>query len=139
LKFYIAGRNAPAWFVKRLKYENVIYCGEVENAAEFMNRKAVMIVPLFSGSGMRIKIIEGMLMGKAIITTTIGTEGIPSKDCHNILIANTPKAFITQINTIVKDRKLYDTISENAFAFVRENFDNLRIAEAVMKFYEKCF
>ena len=47
-----------------------------------------MIVPLFSGSGMRIKIIEGMALGKPIVTTPIGTEGISTTSGTNILIAD---------------------------------------------------
>jgi polysaccharide biosynthesis protein PslH len=53
--------------------------GEVPDAYLFINSKAVMVVPLFSGSGMRIKIIEGMALGKPIVTTPIGTEGISTQ------------------------------------------------------------
>ena len=48
-----------------------------------------MIVPLQAGGGLRIKIIEGMALGKTIISTTIGAQGIPYTDQENILIANT--------------------------------------------------
>ena len=61
LTFTIAGRNASTDFIKQIKsYRNIIFKGEIENAIDFMHQHNVMIVPLLSGSGMRIKIIEGM-------------------------------------------------------------------------------
>jgi hypothetical protein len=50
--------------------------GEVDDALEFVNSKSIMIVPLLSGGGMRVKIVEGMAMQKCIISTTLGAEGI---------------------------------------------------------------
>ena len=66
LNLYIAGRNAPPWLVSKFQEKNVVYLGEVEDAHSFIRSKSVMIVPLFSGSGMRIKIIEGMALGKPL-------------------------------------------------------------------------
>lgn len=137
LKFYVAGRNAPDWFVKKMDYPNVEYCGEVENAYQFMASKALMIVPLLSGSGMRVKIIEGMALQKTIITTSIGTEGIKTTDGENILIANTPLEFSEKIAKILLDRRLFDQIGLNALNFVRQNFDNQRIAQKLLDFYQK--
>ena len=73
LKFYLAGRMMPEW-LEKLSIDNIEVLGEVEDAQELIKSKAVMIVPLFSGSGIRIKIIEGMALGKAIISTEIGAE-----------------------------------------------------------------
>lgn len=95
LKFYIAGRNANQ--IKFPEQKNVVVTGEVENAYDFMNSKAVMIVPLFSGSGIRVKIIEGMALGKTIVSTSLGAEGIPCKDGQNILIADSPELFAEKI------------------------------------------
>ena len=57
-----------------------------------------MVVPLLSGSGMRVKILEGMALGKVIITTSLGLEGIPASHQENILIADTPEQFIEWID-----------------------------------------
>lgn len=67
VKFYLAGRNAPEWFERRIKLEGVEYLGEINDAYDFINSKAIMVVPLFSGSGMRIKIIEGMSDRKSVV------------------------------------------------------------------------
>jgi len=137
LKFYLAGRNAPDWFARLIKQEGVEYLGEINDAYDFINSKAVMVVPLFSGSGMRIKIIEGMALGKPIVTTDIGTEGIPTENGKNILIANDADRFVDAINQLIHDRDLSNRIGKSAIGFIQEKFDNLSQAEALIEFYKQ--
>lgn len=137
VKFYLAGRNAPDWFARRVKRAGVEYLGEINDAYDFINSKAIMVVPLFSGSGMRIKIIEGMSLGKPIVTTDIGTEGIPTTNSENILIANDADQFVDAVVKLVNDRELADNIGKNAIGFIQEKFDNLSQAEALIEFYKQ--
>ena len=137
LKFYVAGRNAPEWFERRLYGKNIVYMGEVEDAYEFINSKAIMVAPVFSGSGMRIKIVEGMALGKPIVTTSIGTEGIATTTGENILIADEAPAFIAAIESLLEDRKLFDQIGKSAIDFVQKKFDNLALATELVEFYSK--
>lgn len=137
LKFYIAGKNVPAWIESRFKSEHVIFLGEVEDAYSFMNSKAIMIVPLHSGTGMRIKIIEGMALGKAIVSTTVGCEGIPAIDHENILIADNPPDFIGSIDTLLADKALFERLCKNSVDFIRAKFDNLAIVGALIDFYKQ--
>ena len=137
LKFYLAGRNAPEWFERIIKQEGVVYLGEINDAYDFINSKAVMVVPLFSGSGMRIKIIEGMALGKPIVTTDIGTEGIPTENGKNILIANDAEKFTDAIKQLINDRDLSNRIGKSAIGFIQEKFDNLSQAEALIEFYKQ--
>jgi len=137
LKFYLAGRNAPEWFERIIKQEGVVYLGEINDAYDFINSKAIMVVPLFSGSGMRIKIIEGMALGKPIVTTDIGTEGIPTENGKNILIANDADRFTDAITQLINDRELSNRIGKSAIGFIQEKFDNLSQAEALIEFYKQ--
>lgn len=137
LKFYIAGRNTPDWLRKRMKLSNVIFEGEVLDAYKFMNSKSIMVVPLFSGSGMRIKIIEGMALGKPIVTTTIGTEGISTTTGRNIVVADEATPFIEAISELIENQDYFDRISRNAIEYIHEKFDNLTSASALVKFYKK--
>ncbi len=137
LKFYIAGRRAPEWLVKRFNAPNIIYMGEVADAYEFMNSKSIMIVPLFSGSGMRIKIIEGMALGKPIVTTPIGTEGISTMSGKNIYIADNEQEFLLDIERLITDPELFKAISANAIEYIQQKFDNLALAGALISFYKK--
>jgi glycosyltransferase involved in cell wall biosynthesis len=137
LKFYIAGRKAPDWLVRRFKAPNIVFMGEVDDAYQFINSKSIMVVPLFSGSGMRIKIIEGMALGKPIVSTPIGTEGISTQSGKNILIADNEQEFISDIERLITDNELFLSISRNAIEYIQEKFDNLALAGALTGFYEK--
>ncbi|MDD4227092.1 MAG: glycosyltransferase family 4 protein [Mariniphaga sp.] len=137
LKFYIAGRKAPDWLVRRFNVPNIIFLGEVPDAYQFMNSKSIMVVPLFSGSGMRIKIIEGMALGKPIVSTPIGTEGIATQSGTNILIAENEKEFVAGIEQLIADKELFVNISKNAIEYIQNKFDNLALAGALTDFYKK--
>jgi len=137
LKFYLAGRNAPDWFERRIKLDGVVYLGEINDAYDFINSKAIMVVPLFSGSGMRIKIIEGMALGKPIVTTDIGTEGIPTTNGDNIQIANDAEQFINAINQLINNRELSNQIGKNAIEFIQQKYDNLSQAGALINFFKQ--
>lgn len=137
LKFYIAGRNAPEWLQKIFEKKNIVYLGEILDAHKYMNSKAIMLAPLFSGSGIRVKIIEGMALGKTIITTSVGAEGIDVEDNHNILIANNSEKFIEAIDKLVDNKELVENIGHNAHNFVKEHFNIATISMNLLNFYKK--
>jgi glycosyltransferase involved in cell wall biosynthesis len=136
LKFYVAGRNAPEWLTSKLKVPNVIFKGEVADAYEFMNSKSIMIVPIFSGSGMRIKIIEGMALGKSIVSTPIGAEGIEVTPDENIVIASEVNEFTNAVTQLIEDNEFFNKIGKNAIEFIHEKFDNLDAASRLIDFYK---
>ena len=136
LKFYLAGRMMPEW-LENLKRDNIEVLGEVENAQEFINSKAVMIVPLFSGSGIRIKIIEGMALGKAIISTDIGAEGIAYTHGLNILIANTPEEFLKAIDKFVSSKEFCEKVGANARKLIEDDHDIDKITHKLLAFYKR--
>lgn len=136
LKFYVAGRNAPDWLIQKLDRPNVVFKGEVDDAYDFMNSKAIMVVPLFSGSGMRIKIIEGLALGKSIVSTSIGAEGIDIENRKHLLIANTSDEFVQAVSELVENRNMHDELRRNAIDFIHENFDNLAAAGKLVDFYK---
>lgn len=132
--FTVAGRNASNDLVQKLKqHPNVNYIGEVPDAIEFMKSNSVMLVPLLSGSGMRVKIIEGMAAGSTIISTSIGAEGIDVTDKKNIIIADTPEEFINAMNKITTAQ--ISQIGNNAIEFIKENYEAIAIAKKLLEFY----
>lgn len=136
LKFYLAGRNAPPYFSK-LNEPNVVYLGEVDSAHDFIRSKSVMVVPLLSGSGMRIKIIEGMALGKAIITTSIGREGIGITHGQNMMVADTPEEFLEAVRYLLSGKQKVVDMGKNAVDFVNEHYDNRQIMRSLSDFYQK--
>jgi glycosyltransferase involved in cell wall biosynthesis len=120
LRFRIAGRNIPPHW-KQLNYQGVEIVGEVASAADFLEENGVMVVPLWSGSGVRIKIIEAMAAGKVIITTTIGLEGIGAIHKKNVLLADTVNEFVDAVTFCLQQPAQCQAIAENARQFILEN------------------
>ncbi|RLD64796.1 MAG: hypothetical protein DRI95_10075 [Bacteroidetes bacterium] len=134
-KFFIAGRNAPAHFKKRIKYHDIIYEGEIEDVSEFIKDKKIMIVPLLSGSGMRVKIIEAFIHGKAVVSTKLGAIGTKSIDNEHLLIAETANEFVEKIGFLLHNETVYKKIIANAHNLVSENFDIFEISKSLAQFY----
>jgi glycosyltransferase involved in cell wall biosynthesis len=137
LKWYIAGRNAPVSLIKKFSKPGIVWAGEIENASEFIKDKSIMIVPLFSGSGMRIKILEAFSHAKPVVSTTLGARGTMANDNENILLADIPQKFVEQIGCILEQAHLYKTISINGYEHARKNFDNNIISRALSNFYKQ--
>jgi glycosyltransferase involved in cell wall biosynthesis len=112
--------------------------GEVDDAKEFVNSKAIMIVPLLSGGGMRVKIVEGMAMQKCIISTSLGSEGINFKNGHNILIADTREEFYDAIQHCVTDEEFCIQVGKNARHLIEKEHDINVVTQNLVLFYKKC-
>jgi len=136
LKYYIAGREMPDWLT-RSDFPNAVIVGEVEDAQLFMEDHSLMIVPLFSGSGIRIKIIEGMAAGKAILSTSIGAEGIHYTHGENILVADSPGDFIRMISACIEDQHLISKLGKNARLLIESEYNRETIIQNLFRFYQK--
>jgi glycosyltransferase involved in cell wall biosynthesis len=136
LKLHLAGRHMPAW-LKNLNATNIIIDGEVADAHGYIHSKNLMIVPLLSGGGMRIKIIEGMAMGKTIIATTIAAEGIEYTNNHDILIADTPQQFADAVTQLLNDNEHCKTVGKNARELAATKYSNADICNRLSQFYSQ--
>ena len=121
IHIYIAGKGMPD---KYFNYndKNTIIEGKIENVENYITNKEIMFVPLFSGSGIRIKILEGMAFGLPIISTSKGAEGIPCKHLENIIIANTPDEFCNAISLLIENKKLAKKIGKNGQLLIKKYF-----------------
>jgi glycosyltransferase involved in cell wall biosynthesis len=126
IRLALAGKGNQALFGD-INMKNVQVFDFVENAQQFMNEYDVMIAPLFSGSGMRIKIMEGMALGKPVITTTIGAEGIEITDRENILIADTPEEMAQIIAFCTNHPNQCEEVGKNARKLIENNYAQERI------------
>lgn len=133
-KLFLAGRNMPEWLLN-FKMENVVIEGEVANSHQFINSKSIMIVPLNSGGGMRVKIIEGMAFGKTIISTAIGAEGIDYTNNTDLIIANTEQEFVDAILKCINNQDFADLLGENARKLAETKYDNQLICNKLTDFY----
>lgn len=99
VELIVAGRGLD----KRLERENVHILGYVENLDKIYDECDIMIVPLFMGSGQRVKIIEAYSKGMPVITTTIGVEGLVYANGENVLIADNKEEFLSAIDAIARN------------------------------------
>jgi glycosyltransferase involved in cell wall biosynthesis len=137
VRFYVAGHNIPEAFDDYEVLGKIFIQGEVDHGLEFVNSKAIMIVPLLSGGGMRVKIVEGMAMQKCIITTTLGAEGIRYKHGHNILIANDREEFHSAIKRAITDEDFCRQIGLNARMLVEQEHDTKVVTAQMIAFYKE--
>jgi glycosyltransferase involved in cell wall biosynthesis len=136
MKFHVAGRNTPE-LLKSYEKDNIIIHGEVEQAISFINTHAAMVVPLFSGSGMRVKILEGMALGKPVITTTLGKEGIEADHEKQLLIADTPEEFMRAVERVFEDTAFTKNLGQAAKKFVEDYYDHNHNAEKLIAKYKE--
>lgn len=133
---YLAGRKMPDDLM-RLEMEGVKVVVEVPDAMYFIGSKQINVVPLLSGSGIRVKIIEAMSIGKTVISTSVGADGIHYTDGKNLLIADTPEQFVEQIERCVTDADFCREVGRNAFALIEEEYGNEGLTRKLLDFYEK--
>ena len=136
LKLVLAGRHMPMW-LKNTVMTGVDIQGEVENSTEFILENGIMVVPLFAGSGVRVKILESMALGKPVISTTQGAEGIECKDGVNILFANSPEEFLTAITRCLTEPNLVNTLTKNAFQLAQRDYQFDQVSILIQNFYEQ--
>ena len=134
--YHLAGRNMPEWLTT-LNNPNVDVIGEVPDAKAFVAENDVAIVPLLAGSGIRIKIIESMAMGKTVITTRVGAEGILYKEDENLIIAENKAKMVEAIRSINANPDIAVRIGKAARKLVEETYDNRKIIARLLMFYEQ--
>jgi len=118
---YIVGKNPTKELLAR-QSGSVTVTGFVNDVRPFIARSAIYIIPLLVGGGIRGKALEAMAMRKAIVTTTIGVEGINLRHNFSALFGDTPAAFAEAILKIFADSALRQSLETNARATVeREN------------------
>lgn len=110
--------------------------GFVEDVRPIVHQAEVMVVPLRTGGGTRLKILDGMAMGKAIVSTPLGAEGLQVTDEENILLADTPDKFATQVIRVMESAELRQRLEENGRALVQTLYDWNIIAREAAEWIE---
>ncbi len=136
LEMHVAGRNAPAKLSCTLQKLGIKFHGAIDSAPEFIRTKDMLVAPCFAGSGMRLKIIEAMSMGKPVITTPIGAEGLDTEHEKNIIIAKNVNGFMLHIERLINNPELCHELGRQGARFVAGHFNNQTIARQLADFYQ---
>ncbi len=134
LKFHVAGRNMDS-ILNNLSSSNLVIEGEVDCAKEFISRHNIMIVPLFSGSGIRIKILEGLAMGKTVISTSLGAEGISVVNGEQILLADNIQQFVEAIQYCISEPQVLKEFREKGRKLIEEKYSNFNNGKKLVESY----
>jgi glycosyltransferase involved in cell wall biosynthesis len=126
-RFRIVGRN-PHARVKRLAGDSVDVTGSVPSIVDYVRDAAVFVVPLRIGGGTRLKIFEGMAMGKAVVSTTVGAEGLDVTHGKDIVLADEAPPFAAAIVRFIADPSERRRFGDAAMALA-ERFDWATVGE----------
>jgi glycosyltransferase involved in cell wall biosynthesis len=137
IQFLVAGRNAPEDLDEFLKKPGIVFFGEIEDEHDFISSRSVLIVPLLSGSGVRVKILEGLTLGKAIVTTSIGAEGIPVQSGKELIIADAPEAFAKAVIQLINNPDHIQQLGHEAFRLASEHYRYDKAVIPFLQFLEK--
>ncbi len=134
-KLHLAGSNMPKEFTSN-ELKGIEVSGFVENVNEFMTTKGIMLVPLKSGSGVRIKILEGMNLGIPIITTKIGAEGLNAIHEKELIISENEPEFIEFAVSLFNSEEKRSTLGGNAKNFITKNHQIENVTKKLIGFIE---
>lgn len=134
--FRIAGRTTPDW-LQNTRMQGLEIVGEVESASDFISKNRIFVAPLLSGSGIRVKIIEALALGKAVITTKVGAEGIKYTNEKNILIAHDANHYVQLIVDCLNNPALCKKIGNEGRHLVETEYNNQQLSYKLIAFYNQ--
>ena len=121
----VIGKNPPADFLK-LKDDSdgaIDITGYVQDLRPYLNKAALMVVPVRAGSGMRVRILEAFAWGIPVITTTIGLEGIAAQKGDDVLVADDAGDFANEAVRLLGDEELQSNLAKNGRDLVTKLYD----------------
>ena len=137
IKVTVVGRNPSRHLVRELqKYPEIKTVGWVKDVRPFVARHALYIVPLRIGGGTRIKVYEAMAMGKAVVSTRVGAEGLPVIDGEHLALVDDADDFAQAVVSLLRDRVARSRMETAARRFVEKHFSWEKAAAA---FAESCW
>lgn len=136
VELHVAGKNPPAW-MKEWKVPGMHFHGMVPDAAAYLQTVDIFVVPLLSGGGMRLKILEAMAAGNCVLSTSVGAEGIAAQDGEAIWIADTPAEMLQKLEMLLKKPEIARSTAKKGLELVRKSYNWSGIAEGFTNFYKE--
>jgi glycosyltransferase involved in cell wall biosynthesis len=122
VSFTVAGRNPGAKLLAAAREARVTMTGTVSDVRPYIDKAAVYVVPLRVGGGTRLKIFEALAMGKAVVSTTIGAEGLPLEEGVHVVRADTAETFAAAVVALLRDRAAREDLGRNGRELMEEKF-----------------
>jgi glycosyltransferase involved in cell wall biosynthesis len=135
-KFIIAGYGPPRELTLLADSDpQVSVTGFVDDIDRLYKTSAVFVAPILTGGGIIVKVLDALAAGRPVVTTSYGNEGVAALPERDLLVADDPEAFATQVLRFLTDSELAGTVASNGRNFVRKNYG----LEAVIRRIEKVY
>ena len=136
-QFQAVGGNLPDALKQQSNGLTFLAPGRVPDVRPYLDAAEIYVVPLLNGSGTRLKILEAMAAGKAIVSTSKGAEGLPLRAEEHVLFANTPEEFVDAILRLHADAEFRQRLGESARELAVAQFDWQRIGDQWLDIYRE--
>jgi len=136
VEFWIVGLN-PSNMIKQLDGDGIHVIGQVDDVRPYYKQSRVCVIPLRAGGGTRLKILEAMALGRPVVSTSIGCEGLDVMDGIDIMIADTPLGFAQKTIHLLTEDELWGKIRKNARDLVENTYDWDALANQMMQQYDE--
>jgi glycosyltransferase involved in cell wall biosynthesis len=135
--FYIVGQRPTTEVAALGQQPGVTVTGAVPDVLPYWNRAALCLVPMRMGGGVRLKVLEAMALGRPVVSTAIGCEGIDIIPGHHCAIADDPREFARQIVELLSDRARCQAMAARARELVVERYDWRHLVPRLERFYHE--
>lgn len=137
-KLYLVGKDSDTVLIKEAAaFDNVIVTGEVDSIDEYYKKCNVVLIPIFSGGGVKVKLLEAMGHGKLVVSTTKGLEGTDFKPMIHILTADNEEQFIKLCIAALNSPENFERIRKNSYEkVIREYSWEIIINDFEKKLFE---
>lgn len=135
-RWLILGYRPPGR-IRRLATQDIEVKGWVPDTREYLKQSQVVVVPLRTGSGTKLKILEALSMAKVVVTTSIGLEGIECESGQGLLVADKPQEFASAVIELLKDKEKRKALGQRGRLFIQNYHRWDIIAERLERIYDK--
>lgn len=133
-EFHFAGKNHPRE-IEKISGQGVFFHGMVPDANSFISGYSIVVIPLLSGSGMRLKAVEAMAAAKPVVSTSLGMEGLSAIHGTHFLEANSANDFAKSILRLLRNENERIALSTEGRKLAVARYDWSSLAEEMEKFY----
>jgi glycosyltransferase involved in cell wall biosynthesis len=135
----IIGKNPPPDFIRFAEQnpEQISVTGYVPDLDPYFQNAAVLVIPVRAGGGMRVRILEGLAYGEAIVTTSIGLEGIDAESGKEVIVADSPQEFAEAVLELLGNYELRNEIAKNGRDLVERKYDWQVVLQKVTEIYQE--
>lgn len=132
----VIGRNPPKWLLDfSKKTDNFDVTGFVDDVRPYIDQASIYVCPINDGGGTKLKILDALAMGKAIVANEIACEGINVVEGESVIFAEEPQEFVNKIKMLFGDDELRATIGVKGRALIEKDYDYINIGKKLDKLY----